>query len=64
MSYMQIASEETLRAGRKIVEQYGSWSAAIAKGERRDDGVVVLPAPPAVQPASKPTQIKKPARAA
>ena len=38
MSTMQIASEETLRAGRRIVEQYGSWSAAIAKGERRDDG--------------------------
>ncbi|EHN77023.1 hypothetical protein SMCF_3454, partial [Streptomyces coelicoflavus ZG0656] len=26
MSTMQIASEETLRAGRRIVEQYGSWS--------------------------------------
>ena len=48
MSTMQIASEETLRAGRRIVEQYGSWSAAIAKGERRYDGVVILPAPPSV----------------
>lgn len=68
MSYMQIASEETVRAGRKIVEQYGSWSAAIAKGERRDDGVVVLPAPPPVQPASATAapavKTKKPARAA
>jgi hypothetical protein len=46
MSYMQIASEETIRAGRKIIEQYGSWSAAIAAGERREDGVVILPATP------------------
>lgn len=67
MSYMQIASEETLRAGRKIVEQYGSWSAAIAAGERREDGVVILPASPPAQPAapSRPTaQAKKPADAA
>ncbi len=68
MSTMQIASEETLRAGRRIVEQYGSWSAAIAKGERRDDGVVILPAPPSVAPAAQAespakVQAKPPARA-
>ena len=55
MSTMQIASEETLRAGRRIVEQYGSWSAAIAKGERRDDGVVILPAPVSIGVISSPS---------
>ncbi|WP_395944568.1 hypothetical protein [Brevundimonas sp.] len=67
MSYMQIASEETLRAGRKIVEQYGSWSAAIAAGERRDDGVVILPASPPAQPtppSQSKARTKKPAPAA
>lgn len=61
MSFMQIASEETVQAGRKIVEQYGSWSAAIAKGERRADGVVVLP-PPAAPKAHTPSQSTPPAR--
>ena len=55
MSSMQIASEQTLQAGRKIIEQYGSWSAAIAKGDRRADGVVVLPPP---SPAPTPDPVK------
>ncbi len=45
MSSMQIASETTLQSGQKVVDRYGSWSAAIAAGQRRADGVVILPAP-------------------
>lgn len=61
MSTMQIASETTLQAGQKIVDQYGSWSQAIAQGERRSDGVVILPAPPAPQSSGRDPEVVKPA---
>ncbi len=43
---MNFGSEETFAAGKRLIERYGSWSAVIAAGERRADGVVILPSMP------------------
>lgn len=50
MPSMQVTSERALQSGQQLIERYGSWSAVLAAGQRRADGVVILPpAPPAQQ---------------
>jgi hypothetical protein len=42
MSSMKMNSDKALRSGQTLVKRYGSWSAIMAAGKVRPDGVIVL----------------------
>jgi hypothetical protein len=53
---MKLNSPAALKLGRELLNQYGDWAAMDKAGQRRSDGVIVIPRKPNSAPTAPSSQ--------